>query len=132
MKGIADGLAIKAVGMVLWNLQDDQGRFHHIAIHYAAWVPDLPRALLSPQQANDHFSCPHGMYMQQLSNKSKLFWQQQEFIKTIPLDPKYKTLRFYSSSGKAKFRLFDKKYQQKFKHHIANGDLTFASIDLDS
>ena len=83
--------------MVHWNLWDDQRYFHHTAIHDATLVQDLPHALLSPQhwsqQANNHFPCSHGTCMQQLSNK----WQQQQFVKMIPLDPKYNTQRFYLS-----------------------------------
>ena len=42
-------LAIKAFSMAHWNLQDDQGLLHHIEIHDAAWVMDLPHTLLSLQ-----------------------------------------------------------------------------------
>ena len=48
-KGIGDGLATKAFGMVHWHLQGHQGYLHHIAIHDAAWVPGLPHSLLSLQ-----------------------------------------------------------------------------------
>ena len=113
-KGIADRLAIKAFGMVHWNIQDDQRCLHHIAIPDAAWDPDLLHALLSPQHLSQqaNFPCPHGMYMQQLSNECKRFWQQWQFIKTIPLDPKYNTPWFFSSSGMTKFWLLDKNFNK--------------------
>ena len=92
-KGITDGLIIiKAFGTVHWNITDDQGWIHHIAIDDSSLVPDLPHALLSPkhwiQQENDHFPKPHGTIMEQYLHDSKLYWGQKKIVTTIPLDPK--------------------------------------------
>ena len=117
--------------MVHWNLQDNQGCLHHIAMHDAVWVSDLPPALLSPhnvsQQANDHFPHPHGKCMQQLSNKCKPSWQHWQFVKTIPLDPHF----FIHLQAWKKLALWQK-IQSKYKHQSIIEHLTFASIVLDS
>ena len=39
--------------MVHWHSQDNQGQLHHIAIHDASLVLDLPQALLSPQHRSN-------------------------------------------------------------------------------
>ena len=79
-KGIIDGLTIKTFGTVHWNITDNQGRLHHMAIDNSALVPDLPHALLSPQhwsqKANDHFPIPHGTIMEQC----KLYWGQKNSL----------------------------------------------------
>ena len=135
-KGITDGLTIKVFGTVHWNITDDRGRIHHVAIDDSAFVPNLPHALLSPQhwsqQANDHFPMPHGTIMEQYSHECKLYWGQKKFVKTIPLDPKYNTPRFYSASGSAKFRLFNNTFETKFQDQVAGEHLTFANIISDS
>ena len=75
-KGITDGLTIKAFGTIHWNITDDQGRIHHVAIDDSAFIPVLPLALLSPQhwsqQANNHFPMTHGTIMEQYSHECKL------------------------------------------------------------
>ena len=89
-KGIADGLAIKTFRMVHWNLQDNQGCFHHNATHDAAWVLDLPHLLHGSKQANNHFPHPHGMCMQQLNNYTGSQLQYPLFFLWQRIQNKYK------------------------------------------
>ena len=47
-KGITKGLEITAYSTI-WNIADDNGQLHHMAIKQAAYFPGLSYALLSPQ-----------------------------------------------------------------------------------
>ena len=39
---------MKANDMIDWNMMDDLGQVHHLAIKKSSYFPDLPYALLSP------------------------------------------------------------------------------------
>ena len=82
-KGIAEVLKIKAYGTVHWNIADNHDQVHHLVIKQAAYIPDLPQALLSPQhwsqQANDNFPCFFGTKMEQYSDDRILYWDQWTF-----------------------------------------------------
>ena len=78
-KGIAEGLEIKAYGIIYWNIVDDLGQVLHLATKQAAYVPDLPYALLSPQhwsQANNNFLNCYDTKMEQYSYNYIMYWGQ--------------------------------------------------------
>ena len=100
----------------------------------AAWFPDLPHELFFPhywsKQEKTHFQCPHDMCMPQLSNKCKIFGNSSNSLKQFHWIPS-KTHSFDLSSGTAKFWLFDKTFQNKYKHQSVIEHPTFVRIISD-
>ena len=128
-------LAIKAFSMAHWNLQDDQGLLHHIEIHDAAWVMDLPHTLLSlqtldltnKQSLSISSWCMHAAVVKQMQ-----IFLNRGFCQNNPTGSQKRYPLFVFDVRHGKIWFLDKKFQNKYKHQTVIEPLTFASIVLDS
>jgi hypothetical protein len=70
--GIEGGLEIKGQGMLVLNMNDDNGKPHHIHIPNSLYLPDLRMCLLLPQhwaqEAGDNYPLPNGTRMENTAN----------------------------------------------------------------
>jgi hypothetical protein len=113
--GISKGLAIKGKGMLVININDDNGKPHQIKIPNSLYLPGLKMCLLSPQhwaqEAGDNYPLPNGMRMENNAHSCKLFWGQGLFSKTIPFDNGTNTPIFYTSPSMSSYRAFVHTFQ---------------------
>ena len=90
IKGITGHARATHRGTVLWKIEDDTGKVHSININGTYYMTGVPNRILSPrhfaQAANDHHPQPEGMGLIINSKNITLFWGQQKYTKTIPLD----------------------------------------------
>ena len=97
-------------GTLKWYLEDDTGLVHVMIIQGAYLIPDAATRILSPQhlaqQANDHYPKEEGMGSLTTSKNITLFWSQQQFVKTIPLDPRTNMGLTTTAAGTRSYRTF--------------------------
>ena len=90
IKGIAGHARATHRATVLWKIEDDTGKVHSININGTYYMAGMPNRILSPQHfaqaANDHHPQPEGTGSITNSKNITLFWGQQWYMKTIPLD----------------------------------------------
>jgi len=103
-------LNVKGEGTVLWKWEDDDGRVHSHYIDGALYVPDADLCLLSPQhwaqQAKDNHPKPYGTWCATLEDKDILYWKQNQYKRTVPMNPSTNTGRFRSAGGSLKYQLY--------------------------
>ena len=79
-------------------------------IHGAYLIPDATTRILSPQhlaqQANDHYPKEEGTGSLTTSKNITLFWSQQRFTKTVPLDPRTNVGLTTTAAGTRSYRAF--------------------------
>ena len=80
------------VGTVKWSIEDDEGKIHDIILPNTLYSAQARNRLLSPQhwsqQAVDHYPKPNGTWCATYSDKIKLFWDQQQYVRTVYLSPR--------------------------------------------
>ena len=110
VKGIKGHANATHRGTIKWHLEDDQGLVHMMIIRGAYLIPDAPTHILSPQhlaqQADDHYPREEGTGALTTSKNITLFWAQQHFAKTIPLDTKTNVGLTTTASGARSFSAF--------------------------
>ncbi|WP_317203594.1 hypothetical protein, partial [Janthinobacterium sp.] len=77
-------------GTIRWQIEDDQGGVHSINLPNSLYVPQAASRLLSPQHwaqtARDNRPLRCGTWCATFENEVVLYWDQQRFTRTIPLD----------------------------------------------
>ena len=90
IKGITGHAQATHRGMVQWKIKDDTSKVHLININGTYYMAGMPSWILLPQHfaqvANDHYPKLEGMGSITNSKNISLFWGQQTYTKTIPLD----------------------------------------------
>ena len=90
IKGITGHAQATHRGTVRWKIKDNAGKVHLININDTYYMVDVPNRILLPQHfsqaANNHHPKPEGMGSITSSKNITLFWGQQRYTKTIPLD----------------------------------------------
>ena len=78
-------------GTIRWHIEDDQGSVHSITLPNSLYVPQATSRLLSPQHwaqtARDNRRIKRGTWCATYDNAVVLYWDQQKYQRTIPLDP---------------------------------------------
>jgi hypothetical protein len=66
------GLAIKGEGMLVFKINDNNGKLHKICIPNSLYLPGLRMCLLSPQhwaqEAEDNYPLPNSTRMENMAN----------------------------------------------------------------
>ena len=97
-------------GTLKWHVEDDNGLVHVMVIKGAYLIPEAATQILSPQhlaqQADDHYPKNKGTGALTTSKHIMLFWSQQQFTKTVPLDPNTNVGLTTTASGARSFRAF--------------------------
>ncbi len=97
-------------GMLVLDMNDNNGKPHHIHIPNSLYLPDLRMCLLSPQhwaqEAGDNYPLPNGTMMENTTNNCILIWGQGAFKKTVPFDPSTNTPIFHTSLKTVAYRAF--------------------------
>ena len=79
-------------GAVQWMIEEDDGLVHALMIQGAYLVPEVTTKIMSQQHLVQqmHGNSPNseGMGSIMTSKSVTLFWNQQKYYKTVPLDPK--------------------------------------------
>jgi hypothetical protein len=108
--GIEGGLQIKGQGMLVLDINDDNGRPYWIKIPNSLYLPELKVCLLSPQhwaqEARDDYPLPNGTRMVNNARSCSLIWGQGQFRKTIPFNASTNTPIFYTSLRTSAYRAF--------------------------
>ncbi len=90
--GINGNSEATLVGTVKWSIEDDAGVIHDIILPNTYYTAQARNRLLSPQhwaqQAEDNYPAPNGTWCAMYSNKIKLYWDQQRYMRTIYLSPR--------------------------------------------
>ena len=74
-------------GTVKWTINNNHGQAHAFIIPDVVYNPNIPWRLLSPQQlAQSKSDKADGTGCITYSNRIQLFWDNQKFTKTIPLN----------------------------------------------
>ena len=106
IKKIAKGLKIKTYGNINWNIVDDLGQLHHLAIKQAAYVPNIQmHYCLLNVGARKPMTFFNINVASKWNNSQTIAFSigvNKEFEK-IPLYPNSNTPCFFSASGTAKF-----------------------------
>ena len=80
---------------------------HKLVISGAMLVKSLRTRLMSPQHwaqvADDNYPKPEGTLCITKANSLVMKWDQQQYVKTIPIDPTNNCFTFRSTSGNIKF-----------------------------
>ena len=83
------------IGTIVWRIEDEQGCVHQVRVPNSLYVPDIRHRLLCPQHwgyetgdihreiSNGHHI---GTWCATLPTSIKLYWDQNRFSRTIPLD----------------------------------------------
>ena len=97
-------------GTLKWHVEDDNGLVHVMIIRGAYLIPEAATRILSPQhlaqQAGDHYPKEEGTGALTTSKNKMLFWSQQRFTKTVPLDPTTNVDLTTTASSACSFRAF--------------------------
>ena len=97
-------------GTLKWHVEDDTGLVHVMVIKGAYLIPDTATRILSlqhlAQQADDHYPREEGTGALTTSKNITLFWSQQRFAKTVPLDPRTNVGLTTTASGARSYRAF--------------------------
>jgi hypothetical protein len=113
--GISKGLAIQGKGMLVININDDNGKPHQIKIPNSLYLPGLKMCLLSPQhwaqEARDNYPLPNCTRMENNAHSCKLLWGQGLFSKTIPFDDATNTPILSMSPLTSSYRAFVHTFQ---------------------
>ena len=87
LNGTVDGAMI---GTIKWHIEDDEGKVHPIILPNSLYLKSATSRLLSPQHwaqvAKDHKPLPHGTWCATFHDRVVLYWAQQQYKRTIPLD----------------------------------------------
>ena len=106
--GIANGLSATGKGTIVWNIQDDQGRVHHIRIPNSLYVPASPIRILSPQhwaqEVYDKSPRRRGTWCATYEDGCELFWQQNKYVKTVKHDIRSNVPIMSANNGTKKYR----------------------------
>ena len=73
-------------GTVRWSIDDDNGRKHTFDIPNTYYAPTTPFRLLSPQHLAQATKDQDGTGADVNGSRCRLYWQQQQHERTIPLD----------------------------------------------
>jgi hypothetical protein len=123
IKGIGGNTDATMVGMVIWKVQDDQGQTHNIKLPNTYYTTSAPYHLLSPQHwsqvANDHQPNPRGTWCATYDKELVLWWDQNRYCKTIPLDPMTNVGIFYSAPANNMFNNLKQCLEQRFPTKVA-------------
>ena len=110
VKGIKGHAKASHRGTIKWHLEDNNGLVHVMVITSAYFIPEASTRILSPQhlaqQADDHYPSEEGTGAITTSKNMTLFWSQQRFSKTVPLDPKTNVGLTTTASGTRSFHAF--------------------------
>ena len=105
MNGI---IPIDGIGTIRWRITDDDGIVHEIIIENALFARKSPVKLLSPQHwsqsANDNIPKKRGTWCAQYDDEIVLYWDQEEYKKSVPYDKRQNVATFYSAPDFAKYR----------------------------
>ena len=78
-------------GTICWWIEDDEGHPHKILLPGSFYAKSSPSCLLSPQHwaqtAKDNSPYPNGTWCATYGNQVVLYWNQQQYKRTILLDP---------------------------------------------
>lgn len=102
IKGVGgELLEVRGKGKLVWQIEDDYGRIHKVAIPDALYVPKSPIRLLSPQHwsqpVNNNYPEPDGTWCENYHDCLILYWDQRQYQKTIIWDRR--TLQDFDQSN---------------------------------
>lgn len=87
LNGTVDGVMM---GTIKWCIEDDDGKVHSIILPHSLYIKNATSRLLSPQHwaqvANDCTPSPNGTWCATYADKVVLYWDQQQYQRTIVLD----------------------------------------------
>ena len=110
VKGIKGHAHATHRGTIKWHIEDDRGLVHVMIIRGTYLIPDAPTRILSPQhlaqQADDHYPREERTGALTTRKTITLFWAQQRYAKTIPLDSKTNVGLTTTAAGARSFRAF--------------------------
>ena len=86
VRGIAGTVSATYKGTVRWKIEDDAGVTHTWLIPDTYYHTTSPYRLLSPQHWSQTRKEGHGSYCVTYDDQVDLFWQQCEFVRSVPLD----------------------------------------------
>jgi hypothetical protein len=103
-------IPIKGKGTVKWNIEDDNGIVHTIRIPGSLYVPGMLHCLLCPQHwsqvANDNFPKIDGTWCATHASTCILYWNQEQYKRTIKWNRSTNTGIFRSAPGAYKYRVY--------------------------
>jgi hypothetical protein len=111
LAGISGSLTIRGTGTVKWVIEDDYGRRHSLVIPNTLYVPHAPMRLLSPQHWSQEAKDNDGTWCATFHNSLVLYWEQNQFQRTIKLDPNLNTAIIHSAPSYKQFRAFSARFQ---------------------
>ena len=93
-------------GTIKWLFEDDDGRSHCHMIKDSLFDPDAPSRILSPQHWARSKNDKRGTGEETLQDSTVLFWNQRQFRRTIPLDPRANVPILTTSPGFTAYAAF--------------------------
>jgi hypothetical protein len=98
------------MGTFVFSIQDDNGKWHIIELPGSLYIPTAKGVLLSPQHwaqvARDYYPIKNGTGYMGGNSDVTLWWDQSQFKKTVPLNPRTNTPSFRTAPGISKYKAF--------------------------
>jgi hypothetical protein len=111
LQGIRGLVGEIMTGTVVWHIEDDEGVVHTLKLPESLYVASLPTRILSPQHwaqtAKDNKLKPDGTWCATYFDRVELCWSQQQFKRTIRLDPSHNNVAtIHTAPGYSRFQAF--------------------------
>ena len=107
IQGISGNTVAPLVGTVTWKIKDNTGRVHTLVLPNMYYAPNALYRLLSPlhwrQNARDDTLCLHGTWCAMYDDSLVLWWCQQQYKYTVPLQQSTNVAMLYSAPGSKQF-----------------------------
>ena len=87
VRGVSGNVNATYTGKVVWRIEDDNGQVHDIHISNVMYIPTASSRLLSPQHWAQESNDLTGTGCDTNGKRVKLYWNNGQYVKTIPLNP---------------------------------------------
>ena len=87
VRGVSGNVNATHIGKVVWQIEDDNGQVHDIHISNVMYIPTASSRLLSPQHWAQESNDLTGTGCDTNGKRVKLYWNNGQYVKTIPLNP---------------------------------------------
>ena len=111
VRGVSGNVNATHIGTVVWQIEDDNGQVHSIHISNVMYIPTASSRLLSPQHWAQESNDLAGTGCDTNGKRVKLYWNNGQYVKTIPLNPGTNVGSMMTAPGVQMFHAYAAQYQ---------------------